>query len=522
MITEKISKYIPKNSDFKICGNTAEFKVATSDIKEIVKKLYIEDGFSLKLITASDERKQEGVFKIFYIFGIPKENIFLAPYIAVKAGEEFPSVALIVHEAWNYERKIRTFFGLEPVGNPDKRSIILHENWPSDVFPLRKDFQWNKHPKAVKGVFDFQKIEGDGIYEIPVGPIHAGIIEPGHFRFNVAGEEIFSLEPRLGFVHKGTEKLFETLPLSEKIRLSEKISGDSSFSHSLAFCQALESLAGVGISERAKYLRVIFSELERLANHFGDAGAIMLDAGFNFGGANGARIREMVMQLNEKYGGNRFLRNINTIGGVLKDINTEEGEELISALENILEDFEEVVKISMTNSGLLNRLQGTGILTYEIAKSHGAMGVAAKAVGFPKDARADYPYAGYKNISIEVAQEKSGDVMARFNIRVKEVRESVKIIKIAVDKLQNEENKNIPQGINLKPNTLAVSVVEGWRGDIAYFVKTDQDGNVARVDVRDPSFLNWACVEHAGPGNIVPDFPLINKSFNLSYSGNDL
>lgn len=522
MITEKVSKYIPKNSDFDVCGNTVSFKISVSEIHSLAKRFYFDENLPLKLITATDERRQNGFFKVFYVFGIPKENIFLVPYIALKDGESFPSVASSIHEAWNYERKIRTFFGIEPEGHPDKRSIILHENWPSNVFPLRKDFPWNKHLKKTSGSYKFQKIEGEGIYEIPVGPIHAGIIEPGHFRFNVAGEEIFSLEPRLGFVHKGSEKLFEVLPLTDKIRLSEKISGDSSFSHSLAFCQALETLSSIEVSDKVKYLRVVFSEMERLANHFGDIGAIMLDTGFNFGGANGARIREMAMQLNEKYGGNRFLRKINAVGRTLKDINKEERDELIAAFDNILEDFEEVINVAEKNGGLLNRLEGTGVISYEIAKNHGALGIAAKAVGIAKDARVDYPYAGYKNIDIEIAQEKTGDVMARFKVRIKEAGESVKIIKIAIEKMDDLTDKELPKEIVFEKNALVVSVVEGWRGDIVYFVKTDENGDIARVDARDPSFLNWSCIEHAGPGNIVPDFPLINKSFNLSYSGNDL
>ena len=188
-------------------------------------------------------------------------------------------MASVIHEAWNYERKIRTFFGLNPKGLIDERPIILHDNWPKIHFPLRKDFDWNKRPDKARGVYEFQKVEGEGIYEIPVGPIHAGIIEPGHFRFNVAGEEILLLEARLGFVHKGSEKLFETLPMNAKLKLSEKISGDSSFSRSLAFCQAIENLAGINVPERAKYLRIIFAEFERLANHLGDIGAIMIGYG---------------------------------------------------------------------------------------------------------------------------------------------------------------------------------------------------------------------------------------------------
>lgn len=523
-----MEKYIPKKYRTEIHGNLAVFEVPVSEITDVVKNLYSNAGTSLKTITATDERKDSGCFKIFYVFGVPGENIFLAPFIKLQGVEEFPSIASVIHEAWNYERKIRAFFGLNPKGLLDERLLILHDNWPKNLFPLRKDFSWNKRPDKAKGIYEFQKVEGEGVYEIPVGPIHAGIIEPGHFRFNVAGEEILLLEARLGFVHKGSEKLFEVLPMDAKLKLSEKISGDSSFSHSLAFCQAIENLAGINIPERAKYLRVVFAELERLANHFGDIGAIMIDTGFNFGGANGARLREMIMRINERLSGSRFLRGVNIIGGVTKDIDKENQDKLFEELQDIIKDFSEVISIAENSSSLLNRLKDTGILTHQIIKDYGVVGVAAKAVGIGMDARADYPYAGYDKLGFDVAvgqglPGQGGDVYARFSVRVKEVYSSFEIIKkVLVSLSEGGQITSAPANIVLKKNAISVSIVEGWRGDIVYFVATDSEGNINRADVRDPSFLNWAAVGHAGPGNIVPDFPLINKSFNLSYSGNDL
>ena len=358
-----------------------------------------------------------------YLFGVPKENVFLAPYILVN--DEFPSLTPLIHEASTYERKIMSFFGLIPHGHPDSRSIILHENWPENCFPMRKDFAWNTRPDAASGTFPFRKISGEGIYEIPVGPVHAGIIEPGHFRFSVAGEEILFLEPRLGYSHKGSEKLFETLPLTDKIRLSERISGDSSCSHSLAFCLALESLSGSPAGEKAGYLRVIFCELERLANHLGDIGAIMTDTGFTFGGSHGARLREMVMQLNERLTGSRFLREVNTFGGVSKEIAPEMAGRLDAELDELRKDFSEVMAVAEESHSLLNRLKNTGILPSRAARDHGVVGVAAKAVGFAADARVDYPYAAYGQLPPDIATEKSGDVYARFSVRVKEVYSSL-------------------------------------------------------------------------------------------------
>jgi Ni,Fe-hydrogenase III large subunit/Ni,Fe-hydrogenase III component G len=515
-----LKQYLFKNSEPEHCGNAVVFEVPAEEIIKVANDL--NNNFSLKLITATDERAENQGFKIWYIFGDPKNNCFIIPFIQLKSTEEFPSFAPSVHAAWNYERKIQTFFGLKPIGHPDSRPIILHENWPANVFPLRKDFDWKNRPKIAQGEYKFQKVEGEGIYEIPVGPIHAGIIEPGHFRFSVAGEEIMLLEARLGFVHKGSEKLFEVLPLADKVHLSEKISGDSSFSHSLAFCQAVESLGDIKVSKRARYLRVVYAELERLANHLGDIGAIMIDTGFNFGGSNGARLREMIMQINERLTSSRFLRGVNTIGGVTKNITDEEKNKLTNDLEKITKDFSEVIAVAENSSSLFNRLQGTGTLSPEVAQEHGVVGVPAKAIGIKNDTRLNYPYAAYDEISLgDIPTETDGDVHARFKVRVKEVYASIKIIQTALNQMP-DDSLALPEKIMFKKNSLAISLVEGWRGEIIYFVTTDANGNISRVVPRDPSFINWAALGHAGPGNVVPDFPLINKSFNLSYSGNDL
>lgn len=523
MNKETFQQYIPKNAAAVFYDNIAAFKVSVSDIKDLIYALRNEKNLPLKLITATDERKERGCFKIWYIFGVPKENIFLIPYIELNGATEFPSISLLCPEALNYERKIQTFFGLTPVGNPDPRPIILHENWPKDVFPLRKDVDLSEKPKDANGAYLFHQVKGEEIYEIPVGPIHAGIIEPGHFRFSVAGETIMFLESRLGFTHKGSEKLFEYLPLSDMARLAEKISGDSSFSHSLAFCQAAEKLSGKEPPERARYLRVIYAELERLANHIGDIGAIMLDAGFNFGGAQGARLREMIMRVNERLTGSRFLRGVNVIGGVKKDISKEEIKKLSDDLNMIAKDFSEVIAISKDSSSLINRLYNTGKLAYAVAKDYGVVGIAAKAVGLRKDARADFPYAAYGELfRDEIETEQEGDVFARFRVRVKEAASSMRIIERAARGIP-EGPIAVSSGITaFKKNACSIGIVEGWRGEILYFITTDMNGNIARVAPRDPSFLNWTVLGKVIVNNVVPDFPLINKSFNLSYSGNDL
>lgn len=516
----RIEKYLPAGVSVNEYGNLISYELPAGAIVAACENLYRRHRLPLKTIAAFDERGTTGFFRVMYVFGIPKENVFLAPYLLVE--KDFPSLTPSIHEASTYERKIKTFFGLIPKGHPHPRPLILHENWPDTVFPLRKDFSWNSRPEMASGEFQFRKISGEGIYEIPVGPVHAGIIEPGHFRFSVAGEEILFLEPRLGYSHKGSEKLFETLPLQDKIKLSERISGDSSYSHSLAFCLALESLSGTVAQEKSSHLRVIFCELERLANHLGDIGAIMTDTGFNFGGAHGARLREIVMQINERLTGSRFLRGVNMVGGVSKDIASDEAKRLDQELDGLSVDFSEVMAVAEDSNSLINRLKNTGVLPQGIAKDHGVIGIAGKALGFVADARIDYPYAAYEKLAFHVATEKSGDVYARFSVRVKEVYSSLGLIKKALQNLRQLGGVCASSVPRFRKNSYAIGIVEGWRGDIVYLVATDSRGDISRVDVRDPSFLNWTILDHAGRGNMVPDFPLINKSFNLSYSGNDL
>lgn len=519
---ENITRFLPTDTILTSSGNTTVCEVQATEIIRLAHHLLDQEHLSLKLITATDERAEHGCFKIWYVFGLPKKNMFLIPFLRLTDTTEFPSLASTIHEVWNDEKKIRTFFGLTPVHHPDERAVILHENWPTNIFPLRKDWDGTIRPERAKGEYAFQKVHGEGIYEIPVGPIHAGIIEPGHFRFSVAGEEIMLLESRLGYTHKGSEKLFEQLSLPDKLRLSEKISGDSSFSHSLAFCQAIEQLADTLVPKKAQYLRLIYAELERLANHFGDIGAIMLDAGFNFGGSQGARLREIIMQINGRLTGSRFLRGVNAIGGVTKNINPPEQKQLAQDLLDIRKEFSDIIAVAENSVSLLNRLKGTGKISQEVALEHGIVGVAARAVGIPTDTRRDYPYAAYDEIHADlIPTEPDGDVYARFRVRIKEVYHAIQMIQQALQQLP-EENRIEPSTISLKKNALAISCVEGWRGEIVYFVTTDSAGNISRVAPRDPSWINWVAVGHAGLGNVVPDFPLINKSFNLSYSGNDL
>ncbi len=512
-------RYLP-NRTFERHGNVILAPTEPTELAETIGTLM---QISLPLITvfATDERANKRGFRIYYVFGMPRESVFIAPCITL-SGTSFPSLAREFPIFALYEREIRSTFGLTPEGHPDPRSLIEHEeNWPRGIYPLRKDFAWNSRiPETHSSDYRFNRIGGEGIYEIPVGPVHAGIIEPGHFRFSVAGEEIISLEARLGWVHKGIEKLFETLPFERKIELSERVSGDSAFSHSLAFCQALEALTDAKVPPRARHLRLVFAELERLTMHIFDIGNIAGNGtGFSFMSAQGFRITEGLRRMSEMLTGSRFLRGVNTPGGVTKDIDPEATASLLRFLSSLKQDFTEVMRAADGSASLANRLQGTGTLPRQTALDLGAVGVAARCIGIAKDARIEYPYAAYTTIVPKIALEEKGDVNARFRVRIKEVYESIRLIEKALVAIPSgSTHEPIPA---LPREGLAIGIAEGWRGEIAYAVVAE-GSVISRVKIRDPSFIHWQLFPHMIPTDMVPDFPLINKSLNLSYSGNDL
>jgi Ni,Fe-hydrogenase III large subunit len=356
------------------------------------------------------------------------------------------------------------------------------------------------------------------VYEIPVGPVHAGVIEPGHFRFSVLGETIIDMKSRLYFTHKGTQKLFEGREPAAGLELAERVSGDTSVGHALAYCQAVEAAAGVRPPARARYLRVLLLELERLYNHIGDFGAIANDTGFAVAHSHCWRIRERLLRLNKRLTGNRLLRGGLIPGGVRFDLAA--GLDVAAEVEAAIGDFDEIVDISLKNTLLLDRLEGTGRLTTQTARDHGALGFVARASGIDRDVRRDHPFAAYDELTFRVPVLESGDVRARTLIRVEETRESVRLIRQVAEKLPGG-----PLVVEMPPLPAfrpAFGLVEGWRGRIVHWVMANGEGKLERVKILDPSFLNWRPLSYALVKNIVPDFPLCNKSFNQSYSGNDL
>ena len=502
----------------RVRGNELHCSVRPPTVPALATLLRMGFGADLLFMAAADRRADRGVFEVHYLFAPEREDWFVHVTAAVPAdAPAIVSLATLHYPASRFEREIHDLFGIVAEGHPDPRPLVRHGFWPADYFPLRKDAMPREFTDDGRA-FPFTPVGGEGVYEIPVGPVHAGVIEPGHFRFSVVGETIIDMKSRLYFTHKGTEKLFEGREPAAGVELAERVSGDTTIGHSLAFCQALEAAAGIAVPERARWLRVILLEMERLYNHVADFGMIANDTGYAVGHSHCFRIREGLLRLNKRLTGNRLLRGGVVPGGVGHDLPA--GLDLPGELQAALRDFDEIVGLALENTLVVDRLEGTGRLAARTARDHGVLGYVARASGIDADVRRDHPFAAYRELAVRVPVLESGDVRARTLVRVEEARESVRLIREAVIRMPSGAVAT-PLG-PLPPFAPAFGIVEGWRGAIVHWVMADGAGRLHRVKIMDPSFLNWRPLSYALLKNIVPDFPLCNKSFNQSYSGNDL
>lgn len=469
---------------------------------------------------ADDARAQDNAFHVYYVFALDAAHGFLVLRVAVPPEHPvFISLTNALPAANWQEREIQDMFGLKLEGHPNPRRCALHDDWP-EVYPLRKDFDLRTVLPPFQGErHKFREVEGEGVFQVPVGPVHAGIIEPGHFLFSVAGEPVLYLQIRLFYTHKGTEKLFENIPISHGVRLAESISGDSSFAHATAFCQAVERAANVEAPPRARALRTVCLELERVANHIADIGAIATDVAFTVGNAHAMRLKERVLRLNDELTGNRLLRGMAELGGVRSDWSAAHIASILRFVAELRPEFESLVGLIRESSSTRDRLETTGILKPETARDLGVVGIAGRASGFDHDLRRDFPYAAYERLNVAVPVYQEGDVLRRMQVRIDEVRTALSLIKDAIGALPDGPNRvKVPVPA---PNQVALGYVEGWRGEIFHWIRTAADGRLARCKVKDPSLQNWPALSEAILGNIIPDFPVVNKSFNLSYSGTD-
>lgn len=518
----KIEEVLKNFPEVKISGQNGDTVLASVDrnnLASVATSLVEEHNLFFSSLFGTDDRKSRQTFGVHAIFGSDKENQWLTLSAALPENDpKYPSITKTLMAAHWYERYMQDMFGIVAEGHPDPRRLVHHENIPESVFPLRKDFALNTELEKANVAYPMHHVEGEGIYEIPVGPIHAGIIEPGHFRFNVAGERILTLEGKLFFTHKGVEKLMEGKTIPEALPFIERLSGDAAASHALAYVQAAEKIANCKVSERAEMLRIIVCELERLTMHIHDLSNIGgMGTGYSFIAANGFRIKEKMMRLSDKIFGNRFWRGFIVAGGVSSDIDKEKLSEILKVSKQCHEEMKKIVDLALASDGFLDRLQTTGVLPNDAACALGALGIAARGSDLDRDTRRDHSYGAYKKYPVEVVVRNSCDVHARYLVRIGEMAQTMKLIEKLIENLPDN---GIAVNFEVKDG-FAIGAVESWRGEIVCALKIT-NGVVERCFPRDPSFCNWALFGIMGPGNIVPDFPLINKSLNLSYSGTDL
>ena len=426
----------------------------------------------------------------------------------------FPSVGRHHPPAIRPERAVRDLFGLEPVGAPDARPWLDHGKWP-----LRQPLG-PRLPALGPLPYRFLPAEGESLHQIPVGPVHAGIIEPGHFRFTAGGETVVRLEERLGYVHKGIEGLMAGADLGRAAQLAGRTSGDSTVAYALAFARAAEAALGIEPPSRAVWLRALMAELERLANHFGDIGAICNDASFALMHAHCGVLRERVLRAADACFGHRLMRDRIVPGGVSADLDEAGGAGLRALVAELRRLFAALVELYDNPASLQARTVASGILTPELARRFGAGGFVGRASGRDFDARRAPGYAPYDALHFHVPVREDGDVNARVWIRIGEVGQSLSLVEQIVEGLPDGPLSIRPDGAGEPREGLAL--VEGFRGDIMAWLRLGADGTVARCHLRDPSWFQWPLLEAAIEGNIVADFPLCNKSFNCSYSGHDL
>ena len=490
------------------------------DLREVVGYLVSRHEARVVTVFAEDRTQCDGCFYNCYVLERRGDPSYLILRVPIAAGEaRFPSLAAELPSLNWQEREIQDWFGLEAQDHPNPRRVALHDNWP-DVHPLRKEFAIDQVLPPFEGErHEYRPTLGEGVFQVPVGPVHAGIIEPGHFNFAVAGEPILYLQLRMFYTHKGTEKLFEHLPIHRAVFLAESISGDSAFSHGIAFCQAIETAAEMAVPPRAQAMRTIVLELERLYNHIADIGAIATDVGFVVAHAHAGTLREKLVQLNEHLTGSRLLRGFVSIGGVRRNWRVSQLETLRNALDVVETEFDGLIALIKSSDSTRDRLEHTGFLHPDKAKALGIVGVGGRASGVDLDVRRDHPYAAYGSLDFRVPVYQGGDVWHRMQVRIDEVKESIGMIRALLAQMPDGPAcgpaQEVPAG------RCALSAVEGWRGEILHWVRTAPGNRLERCKIKDPSVNNWPALVEAVQGNIIADFPVINKSFNLSYSATD-
>ncbi|OLF12343.1 formate hydrogenase [Actinophytocola xinjiangensis] len=472
----------------------------------------LDQGFRLALVAGHDDTViGRDALRAVYLFTAPDPDRRVELHVELdRARPHLPSLAGLSFPAGRFERELHDLFGIVPDDHPLPRRLVRHFHWPRGWHPMLADAGDPPDFGDTDGPYPFRAVEGPGVYEIPVGPVHAGMIGPGHFRFSVVGETILNLKARLWFVHRGLERLFTGRTPESGVELAERVSGDTTVGHTLAYCLAVEQATGLTVPAAATRVRAVLLELERLYNHVADLGALANDVGHGILNVHAGRLREELLRINDAVTGSRLLRGAIHPGGAT--VATLPDPDRLAVLAT---EVAELAHLALEHSVVRDRFAGTSVLTRDQAADLGTLGYVARASGLLVDARHDHPFLPTPTDHVRHTHTE-GDVLSRFVVRVEEFADSVtRIAALTGGGAQEPERDRAAAGSG-------VGIVEGWRGTVTHRVETTSDGVLTRVKIVDPSFFNWPALPVALADTIVPDFPLTNKSFNLSYAGNDL
>ena len=472
----------------------------------------VRGGFVVQFFAYQNEQK---TLKLLAVIRSGR-NLYVT---GCSVADEYPSLTVECEKFHMFEREIAEQFGVRPKNHPWLKMVRYHENYRG-----KEDIFGNDYSVDIPGNYPYFRVEGESIHEVAVGPVHAGIIEPGHFRFQCAGEMVFSLEIQLGYQHRGAEKLLEQAgqPLLRLPVIAESIAGDTAIGHSLCHSQAIEALAGLEVDEGAKLVRTVALELERLANHIGDLGAMSGDVAFtpplNFFG----RIRGEFLNLSLTMAGNRFGKGLVRPGGIAFPVHDEQRQIIADKIADEIPGITHVLDLLFSPHSVLARFENTGTVPRTIAEKLGLVGYAGRASGLPYDVRVNYPTEAYSEVEANHNEQTTGDVLSRATVRREEIMHSLHAIPKLLAKEVDAEPISAPGSYTLAANSFVVTLNEAWRGEASHCLLTDQQGAILRYKVKDPSFHNWTGLAMSLRNQEISDFPLCNKSFNQSYCGFDL
>jgi Ni,Fe-hydrogenase III large subunit len=491
--------------------------IRRSDIPQVPFDLFFttlssfvkNDGFIVQFFAYEEKG-------VYYLLAVVRNSSLYV--IGTETGTAFKSLTSSASEKFHmFEREIGEQFGLKADGHPWLKMVRYHKNYSG-----QKDVFGNNYADHIPGNYPYFTVDGEAIHEVAVGPVHAGIIEPGHFRFQCAGEEVLHLEIQLGYQHRGIEKLLPAVPQKRYPTICESIAGDTTIAHSLCFCQAFEALGKKSVDQGARIVRTIALELERISNHIGDLGALSGDVAFNPPAAYFGRIRGEFLNLLQVLSGNRFGKGLVRPGGVTQVMGDEQRQIIRDKLTEITPEIENVCDLLFSAHTVQARFEHTGTVEHEMAKDLGLVGYAGRACGIAYDARVAFPTECYADLPANSNMVTNGDVNSRAMVRREEIMHSLKIINMLLDKPESTVEPVHMQECSLSADSFVVTLNEGWRGEVSHCILTDDKGNVQRYKIKDPSFHNWTGLAMSLRNQEISDFPLCNKSYNLSYCGFDL